>query len=160
MFLFAKKYDKSIRLDLLRKENCQKLCCKKGNGLILSFPAEKSQQREKMKKFLALECLSLKKSFFKFEAFSEKGKRKQNFHLTQIRAFLPLSSLKSIYFLYNFNKNAVSLNKNLNEVKNNKNIEASNFDYLAKNFNELNFININFVSFKSIQLLSFYRLFL
>jgi hypothetical protein len=99
MFLFAKKYEQTLKLDRRRKSE---KVFKTDN--FISFSVQKNQQRIKIKNLLILELLSLKKAFFKYEKSSTKAK---TYEVTQIRGLL------SSYFLYNFFKNTVGLIKNV-----------------------------------------------
>jgi hypothetical protein len=122
MFFFAKKYEKTINLDRIRKD--QKFCLPLRKRIGIFFLVQKNQQREKIKNLWILECISLKKAFFKYEKSSTKGK---TFKITQVRSVV---SRDSNYFLYNFNKNAVGSIKNLHDFKNE--IDPLCFDFFKK----------------------------
>jgi len=158
MYIFSKKYEKSINFDLLRKKNIvnfENVCSKKGDGLILSFSTTENQQKTKLKNLLILESLTLRKAFFKFDKISNKSKRKRSFHVVQTRSCVYSNSN---YFLYNFNKNSIGLTKNLQEFK--QDFDPVCFDFLVKSFNEFKILKINFLVSLNVQKLAFYRIFL
>jgi hypothetical protein len=107
MYLFSKKYDRTIQIDLIRKTNIlnyQKVCLKKGDHL--SIGSQQGAKASLVNKALVLEVLSLKKAFFKFEV--NKQKKKKTYVSMDTRVFL-----KNKVFLYNFSKNTIGLLKNL-----------------------------------------------